>query len=87
MDGCVYGNQNNQFRARGLRKAAAGEALSAGVVYGGFTEVVLRASIPDGALSGRELLSRFDSGDSAFTMEELDTIDTLSANDAPPEIP
>lgn len=52
-----------------------------------FTEVVLRASIPDGGVSGRELLARFDSGDPYFTEEELDVIDALNANDAPPEIP
>lgn len=52
-----------------------------------FTEVVLRASIPGGGASGRELLARFDSAESAFTEEELDAIDALNANDAPPDIP
>lgn len=52
-----------------------------------FSEVVLRATIPGGGVSGRELLSRFDSGESAFTDAELDAIDALNANDGPPEIP
>jgi hypothetical protein len=52
-----------------------------------FTEVVLRASIPGGGVSGRELPASFDSTESAFTDEELDAIDSLNANDTPPDIP
>lgn len=52
-----------------------------------FSEVVLRASIPDGGVSGRELLAGFDSDDLAFSDEELAAIDALNANDAPPDIP
>ncbi len=52
-----------------------------------FSEVVLRASIPGGGVSGRELLAGFDGEESAFTLEELDAIDALNANDTPPEIP
>ncbi|MCC5840480.1 MAG: hypothetical protein JJT96_10165 [Opitutales bacterium] len=52
-----------------------------------FSEVVMRASIPGGGVTGRELLDGFDSGESAFTEEALDAIDALNANDAPPDIP
>jgi len=48
---------------------------------------VLRASIPDGGVSGRELLAGFGSRDSVFSDEELDAIDAINANDAPPDIP
>jgi peptidoglycan/xylan/chitin deacetylase (PgdA/CDA1 family) len=52
-----------------------------------FSEVVLRASIPGGGVTGRDLLATFDSGDSPFTSEALDVIDALNENDAPPDIP
>ena len=52
-----------------------------------FSEVVLRTSIPDGGISGRELLASFDTGDSIFSDEDLDAIDALNASDTPPEIP
>ncbi|HKJ89687.1 MAG TPA: antitoxin VapB family protein [Oceanipulchritudo sp.] len=52
-----------------------------------FSEVVLRASIPDGGISGRELLTGFESGESVFSDEDLDAIDAVNANDAPPDIP
>jgi len=52
-----------------------------------FTEVVLRASLPDGGISGRELLATFEKNESGFTDEELDAIDALNANDLPPDIP
>jgi len=52
-----------------------------------FSEVVLRASIPDGGVSGRELLAGFDGADSVFSEEALDLIDAVNASDRPPEIP
>jgi hypothetical protein len=52
-----------------------------------FTEVVLRASIPGSGVSGRELLRDFERGGSLFSDEALDAIDSLNANDRPPEIP
>jgi hypothetical protein len=52
-----------------------------------FSEVVLRASIPDGGISGRELITSFGSVESVFSGEELDRIDALNAEDRPPEIP
>jgi len=52
-----------------------------------FSEVVLRATIPDGGVSGRELLAGFENGDSVFSDAELDVIDAINANDAPPDIP
>jgi len=52
-----------------------------------FSEVVLRASIPDSGLSGRDLLASFGSGDSIFSDEDLNAIDAVNANDAPPDIP
>jgi hypothetical protein len=52
-----------------------------------FSQVVLRANFPDGGVTGRELLAGFDSPESAFTESELDAIDALNANDAPPDIP
>lgn len=52
-----------------------------------FSEVVLRASIPDGGISGRELLASFDSSESVFSDEDLDRIDALNAEDRPPDIP
>jgi len=52
-----------------------------------FTEVVLRASIPDSGLSGSDLLASFNSRDSVFSNEDLDAVDAVNAKDAPPEIP
>jgi hypothetical protein len=52
-----------------------------------FSEVVLRASIPGGGVSGRELLASFEEYESPFSDEALDAIDALNANDAPPDIP
>jgi len=52
-----------------------------------FSEVVLRASIPDGGVSGRELLAGFATGEVVFSDEELDAIDAINSNDTPPDIP
>jgi len=52
-----------------------------------FTEVVLRASIPDSGVTGSALLADFEDGASAFSDEALDVIDTLNENDRPPDIP
>jgi hypothetical protein len=52
-----------------------------------FSEVVLRATIPGGGVSGRELLAGFDASESVFSEAALDAIDALNANDAPPDIP
>lgn len=52
-----------------------------------FSEVVLRASLPGSGVSGRELLADFSFNESVFSDEDLNMIDALNANDAPPEIP
>jgi hypothetical protein len=52
-----------------------------------FTEVVLRASIPNAGVTGRALLARFDEEPSAFSDQSLDLIDALNASDQPPDIP
>ncbi len=83
MHGCVMATKTISLEIEAYEKLRRAKRFP----RESFSEVVMRASIPGGGVSGRELLSGFDSSESAFTEEALDEIDVLNANDAPPDIP
>jgi len=83
MHGCVMATKTISLEIEAYEKLRRAKRFP----RESFSEVVLRASIPGGGVSGRELLANFDASDSPFTDEALDAIDALNANDAPPDIP
>jgi hypothetical protein len=83
MHGCVMATKTISLEIEAYEKLRRAKRFP----RESFSEVVLRASIPGGGVSGRELLANFDVSDSPFTDEALDAIDALNANDAPPDIP
>lgn len=50
-----------------------------------FSQVVLRASWPETTVTGRELLAQVRARGPLLTEEELERIETLQQEDAPPE--
>lgn len=68
-------------------KLEAYEKLRAARSYPGesFSQVVLRATWPEEAITGSELLERCSTRGAYFTVAELDAIDELKRVDRPPE--